>query len=68
MAYEFEDFCNDCHQTLVRGGGPEALEAVRQALARLLANAAFVERTCGAGAQSGLHLLYEDGEAATLVV
>ena len=62
MTYELEDFCRDCHQTLARGAGPEALEAVRQSLARLLANGAFVERTCGPEAQQGLHLLYEDGE------
>jgi predicted metal-dependent enzyme (double-stranded beta helix superfamily) len=33
---------------------------VRQSLARLLANAAFVERTCGPAAKPGLHLLHED--------
>jgi predicted metal-dependent enzyme (double-stranded beta helix superfamily) len=62
MTYELQDFCRDCHQTLARGGGPEALEAVRQSLARLLANAAFVERTCGPEAKPGLHLLHEDAE------
>jgi hypothetical protein len=62
MAYELEDFCRDCRETLGRGAGPDELEAVRRSLARLLANAAFVERTCGAGAQQGLHTLYEDGK------
>jgi predicted metal-dependent enzyme (double-stranded beta helix superfamily) len=62
MAYELEDLCRDCHETLARGAGPEALEAVRRSLARLLANAAFVERTCGPEAKPGLHLLHEDGE------
>jgi predicted metal-dependent enzyme (double-stranded beta helix superfamily) len=60
MTYELEDFCRDCRETLEQGAGPEALEAVRQSLARLLANAAFVERTCGPEARSGLHLLHED--------
>jgi hypothetical protein len=62
MAYELEQFCRDCHETLARGGGPGDLEAVRQSLARLLANAAFVERTCGPEAKPGLHLLYEDAD------
>jgi hypothetical protein len=60
MTYELEDFCRDCRETLARGTGPEALEGVRRSLARLLANAAFVERTCGPEAKPGLHLLYED--------
>lgn len=59
MAYEFEDFCRDCHETLARGGS-DALESVRVQLARLLANGPFVERTCGPDAKQGLHLLYED--------
>ena len=60
MTYELEDFCRDCRETLEQGAGPEALEVVRRSLARLLGNAAFVERTCGAEAKSGLHLLHED--------
>ena len=60
MTCELEDFCRDCRETLEQGSGPKALEAVRQSLARLLANAAFVERTCGPEAKPGLHLLYED--------
>jgi predicted metal-dependent enzyme (double-stranded beta helix superfamily) len=61
MAYELEDFCRDCRETLARGTTPEALEAVRQSLARLLANGMFVDRTCGPEAKQGLNLLYEDG-------
>jgi predicted metal-dependent enzyme (double-stranded beta helix superfamily) len=60
MAYELEDLCRDCHEILARGSGSAELEAVRQSLARLLTNAAFVERTCGAAAPQGLHTLYED--------
>lgn len=62
MAYELEDLCRDCRATLARGASPEALEAVRQSLARLLANGAFVERTCGPAAEQGLFTLYEDGQ------
>ena len=60
MAYDLEDLCRDCREILARGAGPAELEAVRQSLARLLANGAFVERTCGAAAEQGLHLLHED--------
>ncbi|HKC43204.1 MAG TPA: hypothetical protein VKC64_05210 [Burkholderiales bacterium] len=60
MAYELEDLCQDCHRALARGAGSEALETVRRSLARLLANAEFVDRTCGPAATPGLHLLYED--------
>lgn len=62
MAYELEDMCRDCRETLARGAGPSELEAVRQSLARLLANAGFVERTCGPEARPGLHLLHEDAQ------
>jgi hypothetical protein len=59
MSYELDDLCKDVGRTLTRGAGPAELEAVRQSLARLLANADFVERTCGAAATAGLHMLYE---------
>jgi predicted metal-dependent enzyme (double-stranded beta helix superfamily) len=62
MSYELEDFCKECHQTLAAGSARTQLEAVREALGRLLANADFVDRTCGPAAQPGLHLLYEDKE------
>jgi hypothetical protein len=62
MSYELENFCRDCREALTRGAGPAELEVVRQSLARRLANGAFVERTCGADAEPGLHLLYEDAE------
>ena len=60
MGYELDDLCKDLRGALARGAGPAELEAVRQSLARLLANADFVERTCGPAATPGLHLLYED--------
>ncbi|MGH8697822.1 MAG: hypothetical protein ACREVS_15160, partial [Burkholderiales bacterium] len=60
MSYELDDLRQDLRGTLARGAGPAELETVRQSLARLLANADFVERTCGPAATPGLHLLYED--------
>ena len=62
MAYQLEDLCNDCRRALAGGAGREALETVRRSLARLLANAEFVDQTCGPAATPGLHLLYEDKE------
>jgi predicted metal-dependent enzyme (double-stranded beta helix superfamily) len=62
MVYELEDFCRDCRDAIARGTSPETLEGVRRSLARLLANGAFVARTCGPEATPGLHLLYEDAE------
>lgn len=62
MSYELEDFCRECRQTLAGGSARTQLEAVRESLTRLLANAGFVARTCGPAAQPGLHLLYEDKE------
>lgn len=68
MTYALEDFCRDCRETLARGTNPEALEGVRRSLARLLANGAFVARTCGPEARPGLHLLYEDAETGFQVL
>jgi predicted metal-dependent enzyme (double-stranded beta helix superfamily) len=62
MSYELDDLTRDCRQALARGAGPGELETVRQSLARLLANADFVDRTCGPAAKPGLHLLHEDKE------
>ena len=62
MSYEFDDFIEDVRATLRRGHGSTEIEAVRGHLARLLANAAFVERTCGAGAKAGLHRIHVDPE------
>jgi predicted metal-dependent enzyme (double-stranded beta helix superfamily) len=60
MGYDFEQFIADARATLRRGSGPAELEDVRRGLAKLLANAAFVERTCGPSAKGGLHRLHVD--------
>jgi hypothetical protein len=62
MSYEFQDFIEDVRTTLRRGQGKADVEAVRGQLARLLANPAFVEHTCGAGAKPGLHRIHVDPE------
>jgi len=62
MSYDLEQFITEVRATLRRGSGAAELEDVRQRLAKLLSNAAFVARTCGAGAEGGLHRLHVDGE------
>jgi len=62
MSYDFDQFIADARATLRRGSGPAELEQVRRGLAKLLANSAFDERTCGPGAKGGLHRLHVDDE------
>jgi predicted metal-dependent enzyme (double-stranded beta helix superfamily) len=60
MAYDLDQFVADCRAILSRDPGPQGRESVRRQLERLLANAEFVERTCGGDAPLGLKVLYED--------
>jgi hypothetical protein len=60
MPYDLDQFVADCRAILSRDPGPQGRESVRQQLERLLANADFVERTCGEDAPLGLKVLYED--------
>jgi predicted metal-dependent enzyme (double-stranded beta helix superfamily) len=62
MTYDLDQFIADARAALRRGSGLAELERVRRGLARLLANRAFVERTCGSGAAGGLHRLHVDDE------
>jgi len=62
MSYEFGQFITELRATLRRGSGAAELEDVRQRLAKLLSHSDFVEQTCGAGAEGGLHRLYVDDE------
>lgn len=62
MSYESEQFIAEARATLRRGSGPVELDEVRRQLVQLLANRAFVERTCGRGAAGGLHRLHVDAE------
>lgn len=62
MSYDFEQLKADVRSALTKGQSATELESIRQSLAKLLANNAFVEQTCGASAEPGLKLLYEDRE------
>ena len=60
MAYDLDQFINDCRSALSRDPGPAGREQVRQNLERLLANRDFIEEYCGDNVPRGLKLLYED--------
>jgi predicted metal-dependent enzyme (double-stranded beta helix superfamily) len=60
MAYELDQFINDCKVILGRDGGPKGREEVRMRLERLLNNQAFVQKYCGEDVPQGLKVLYED--------
>jgi predicted metal-dependent enzyme (double-stranded beta helix superfamily) len=62
MSDAFSSFIDDIRATLKRGQGRTELEAVRKRLGALLADGGFVEKTCGNGAQNGLHRLHVDPE------
>ncbi len=62
MAYELEEFCNDCRAALKADPGDGGREQVRQYLEKLLDNADFVAANCAPDAERGRHTLYHDDE------
>lgn len=68
MAYELEDFCQDCRQALQADPGPGGRETIRGLLEKLLANEAFVEAHTGAEAKTGTRKLYEDPDLEFVVL
>jgi predicted metal-dependent enzyme (double-stranded beta helix superfamily) len=60
MAYELNQFIDDCRAILQRDPGPQGREQVRTNLERLLTNKEFVAQTCGDDVPTGLKVLYED--------
>lgn len=60
MAYDLDNFCDDCRDALTGGDTAEARETIRQNLEKLLHNEDFVAANCGPDAENGVHLLYED--------
>ena len=45
MAYEFEDFCDDCRAGLNKDDGKGGREDIRKSLEKLLTNQDFVAAT-----------------------
>ncbi len=62
MAYDLNQFINDCRTTLSHDPGPAGREQVRQNLEKLLGNKDFVEEYCGDNVPRGLKVLYEDSK------
>ena len=68
MAYELEDFCDDCRAALNKDDGKDGREEIRKSLEKLLTNQDFVAATCGAGAETGVHTLYRDADLGFMVL
>ena len=60
MAYKLEQFIDDCRNFLGRDPGPAGREEVRKHLEQLLNDQDFIAEYCGATANVGLKVLYED--------
>lgn len=68
MAYDLEQFCQDCRDALTQDPGPGGREKIRQLMEKLLANSDFVEAHTGAEARVGTHKIYEDPELEFVVL
>lgn len=62
MTYDYDDFINDCRAALKTGDGPEAREAVRLCLEKLLQNKAFIAEKLGPDAPVGRHTVHREDE------
>ena len=62
MTYSFEQFRDDCHESLADGSDEAALEAVRGNLEKLLMNPAFVAETFMPETPYGRRVLHHDSE------
>jgi len=60
MAYDLNQFIDDCRSDLARDPGPAGREKVRLNLEKLLSNSDFIKAYCGDDQPRGLKLLYED--------
>lgn len=60
MAYELEDFCEDCKELIDPETGKKDLDAVRKNLEKLCQNKEFIDAQCGPDAEVGVHTLYRD--------
>ena len=54
MAYELDDFCEDCKDLIDPATGKKDLEAVRKILEKLCHNQEFLDANCGPGAVHGV--------------
>ena len=68
MAYELDDFCEDCKDLIDPATGKKDLDAVRNNLEKLCQNQEFVDATCGPDAKAGVHTLYRDADKDFMVL
>ena len=68
MAYELDDFCEDCKDLIDPATGKKDLDAVRNNLEKLCQNQEFVDATCGPDAKAGVHTLYRDADKDCMVL
>lgn len=60
MDYTLEEFAADCRRLLKNDPGPAGRQQVRDQLAKLLMEDAFIDEYCGPDASGGANVLYED--------
>lgn len=68
MAYELDDFCEDCKDLIDPAAGKKDLDAVRKNLEKLCQNQEFIDATCGPDAETGIHTLYRDADKDFMVL
>jgi hypothetical protein len=62
MAYDLDNFTQDCRGAIETQDGPEARETIRLKLEQLLTNADFVDDAVGDAAEPGVRTLYQDAD------
>jgi len=62
MAYELEEFCNDCRGAIQSDPGDGGREVIRDKLAELVKNQDFVAEHCWPGRPFGTYTVYQDPE------
>jgi predicted metal-dependent enzyme (double-stranded beta helix superfamily) len=68
MAYELDDFCEDCRSAYDAETKNADLEKIRTSLEKLLTNQTFVEAHCGPDAENGIHTLFRDPDKDFMVM
>jgi hypothetical protein len=68
MAYDLENFCKDCHDSLAADPGTPGRRKVRDHVEKLLANPEFIAEHLGPDVPQGVNQLYQDPEFGFVVL
>lgn len=68
MTYDFDQFCEDCRDSLAAEPGTPGRLKVREHVEKLLTNSAFIAEHLGPDVPPGVHKLYEDPELGFIVL